>query len=441
MEGLEDCAMKERVVFRGGRDAQGSRVDVAVDEVLGVIDEIGDVVACPTDKVQDCGGMVILPAPVDPHAHLDKALLHTSRPDARNLAGDLEGAIALMHSIDVDFDDVQRRAYRAIMEMVGNGTTYIRTHVDVRDSVGTRNLRALQGVVAELRKQRIAEIQIVCLLGSPLTGTAGKENRKLLEEAIELGVDIVGGCPYLDDRPKDALTILLDAASEAGRPVDFHTDETLAPEVFTLRDLISEVERRGVGGGVTASHCVSLGIHPEATQREVGRRLAELEIAVVALPQTNLYLQARGHHSAPARGITPVTLLREEGVTVAAGADNVRDPFCPIGRFDAFETAALLVLAAHLDPYAAWEACSAEGRKVLGLPPASVAVGESADLLIARGNDLVDALAQASQERTVVHRGRVVARTKVHREWVGELDLKSNGGLQNPFESFLTLKD
>ena len=35
---------------------------------------------------------------------------------------------------------------------------------------------------------------------------------------------------------------------------------------------------------------------------------------------------------------------------VAAGADNIRDPFNPLGRTDPLETASLLAAAAHLTP-------------------------------------------------------------------------------------------
>ena len=51
----------------------------------------------------------------------------------------------------------------------------------------------------------------------------------------------------------------------------------------------------------------------------------------------------------------------------------------------------------------------------MGLPVAGPVVGAAAELLCVEGTDLVDAIARAGQTRTVVHAGRVVARTVVRR--------------------------
>ncbi len=97
----------------------------------------------------------------------------------------------------------------------------------------------------------------------------------------------------------------------------------------------------------------------------------------------------------------------------AAGADNVRDPFNPVGRSDALETVALLVVAGHLTPPEAWECVSSRARAAMGLPAVALEPGSPAEILAVRGASLGDAVARSSDERVVVHRGRVVARTSV----------------------------
>jgi cytosine deaminase len=148
----------------------------------------------------------------------------------------------------------------------------------------------------------------------------------------------------------------------------------------------------------------------------VSEAVAAARIAVVALPQTNLYLQGRDHPAATPRGLTAVTALREAGATVAAGGDNLRDPFHPVGRGDALEVAALMVTCGHLDPAAALESVTAAPSAVLGLPPARIAPGCPADLVALPGGDALEALGAASAHRTVWRAGRVVARTTVHAE-------------------------
>ena len=227
---------------------------------------------------------------------------------------------------------------------------------------------------------------------------------------------MAGGCPHLDPDPDGAVGICLDAAGEAGVPMDLHTDETLNPRKLTLATMADLVTRTGFPHQVTASHCVSLGVQDAGTQQRVSEAVAAARIAVVALPQTNLYLQGRNHPAATPRGLTAVRALRAAGATVAAGGDNLRDPFHPVGRGDALEVAALMVTCGHLDPAAALESVTAAPRAVLGLPPARIAPGCPADLVALPGGDALEALGAASAHRTVWRAGRVVARTTVHAE-------------------------
>src|SRR4029453_5160019 len=96
-----------------------------------------------------------------------------------------------------------------------------------------------------------------------------------------------------------------------------------------------------------------------------------------------------------------------------AGADNVRDPFNPVGRSDAFETAGLLVVAGHLTPAEAYHAVSSGARSVMGLPAAGAGGAASAELLAIRGTSFDDVMASASPDRYVIHAGRLVAHSEM----------------------------
>ncbi len=73
--------------------------------------------------------------------------------------------------------------------------------------------------------------------------------------------------------------------------------------------------------------------------------VARAGLGIVTLPITNLYLQGRDATHAAPRGITAVRRLLEAGIPLAAGGDNLRDPFNPAGRADPFETTSLLMTA------------------------------------------------------------------------------------------------
>jgi cytosine deaminase len=354
----------------------------------------------------DLTGQVLMPSFVEPHAHLDKALT-ASRVD--NLTGDLPGAIEAMQAMlpSLTVKDFVTRAEAALRIQLAYGTTGIRTHVNVGSGIGMRALAAL----IELRERwrGTVDLQLVALVSHPLDGQAGRDLRQALRE----GADVAGGCPHLDPAPDRAVAICLDAAGEAGAPLDLHTDETLNPQALTLADL---VPRTGFPGQVTASHCVSLAVQPPCDQQRISEQVAAASIAVVALPQTNLFLQGRDHPVAMPRGLTAVGPLRAAGATVAAGGDNLRDPFHPVGRGDALEVAALMVTCGHLDPALALESVSSAPRIALGLPPVAIAPGSPADLVALPADDALAALGAASAHRTVWRAGQVVARTTVHSE-------------------------
>jgi cytosine deaminase len=131
---------------------------------------------------------------------------------------------------------------------------------------------------------------------------------------------------------------------------------------------------------------------------------------VIALPQTNLFLQSRGVDTKALRGLTAIAALRRAGANVAAGADNLQDPFNTVGRVDPLETAALMVMAGHLTPDDAYAAVSTAARRALGLAPAGPFVGGVADLLAVRPAATVRAaVADAPATRRVFKAGRLVA--------------------------------
>jgi len=209
-------------------------------------------------------------------------------------------------------------------------------------------------------------------------------------------------------------------ATEAGLGLDLHVDETLDPAVLTLRDLARQVQDSGFEHSVAASHCVSLGMQTPKIQAEVAKEVAEAGVSVFCLPQTNLFLQGRDHPTAMPRGLTAVRALQDAGVLVAAGADNVQDPFNPVGRSDPLETASLLVMAGHQTPDNAYRMVSNNAREGIGLPRLSIEVGSRADLMAIDAVSTRGAIADSPMSRRVYRRGVLVAssdqQTEVHRK-------------------------
>ncbi|MEP7113840.1 MAG: amidohydrolase family protein [Ilumatobacteraceae bacterium] len=337
-------------------------------------------------------GYLLLPAFAEPHAHLDKAFL-AERVD--NPTGDLMGAILAMERArdSITLTDTIERAERAARLLAANGCTAIRTHVDLTVTGRLTSVAALIDVRDRLRG--LVEIQVAALCAWPSIGDEGTEQRALVREAVDMGIDVVGGCPHLETDPAAANDNLLTLAAQAGLPVDLHTDETLNPEMLALEDLAERVAATGFPHGVTASHCVSLGLQSPYRQQEVAEKVAAAGISVIALPHTNLFLQGRGSQVCMPRGVTAVKALRAAGVNVAAGADNLQDPFNPVGRGDPLETAALMIMTAHVLPADALDMVTSAARTAMGLAP-------SDDHVAVRACSIREAIAFGPPDRRVV---------------------------------------
>ncbi len=395
------------LVLRHAHLADGTVADVRIvgDSIVGVDSHID---ASPTDQCVELDGWLLLPAFAEPHAHLDKAFLAEVVP---NPTGDLMGAIEAMeaHRHLVTLDDTIARAERAARMMVANGVTAIRTHADLTMATGLMSVLALIEVRDRLRG--LVEIQVCALTGWPSIGPDGADQRALLRDAISAGIDLIGGCPHLESDPAAANDLFLTVAAEAGLPVDLHTDETLNPGTLGLADLAQRVIDTGFAHGVTASHCVSLGLQSEHRQREVAELVADAGISVITLPHTNLFLQGRQHQTAMPRSLTAVAALRAAGVTVAAGADNQQDPFNPVGRADPLETAGLMIMAAHLLPDDALGTVTEMSRVAIGLAPGGVQTGARADLVAVPARTVREAIAMGPQPRFVTSGGQIVRST------------------------------
>jgi cytosine deaminase len=386
--------------------ADGTTADVRIEGERIVAVEPPSARPAGRDPVVDLGGRLLLPAPVEAHAHLEKTF---TADFLGNDSGDLDGAVAAWYGYRADVAPavVAARASRAALVLLAHGSTAIRTHVDVGTRTGLRLLEAM----VEVRDTvgHLLDLSIVAFVDEPITGAAGAGNRAVLHDALSHGADVVGGAPYRDARPIDAQEALLSIAAEHGTPVDLHTDETLDPASRCLDALPAQIRRLGFAHPVAASHCVSLGSRPRADAERLAADLAATQVSVICCPATNLYLQGRDHGPSTPRGLTALGPLLAAGVTVAGGGDNVQDPFNPLGTGDPLETAALLVLAGHLTVEQAYDAVSRSARRAMGLPAVRIAPGFPADLVALPARTLREAMARRPGHRLVIRHGRIVS--------------------------------
>ncbi|WP_329135400.1 amidohydrolase family protein [Streptomyces sp. NBC_01476] len=382
----ETAAETATLLLCGARLTDGRIVDVRLSgpriEAVGTAGSLAVAAGTGDGTRVDLRGYLLLPAPAEPHAHLDQALTAGGPP-----AGDVE--------------DVQRRATEAALLQLGHGATAVRSHVRIGDVQG---LRALEAVLQARRALRgLVEVQTVAV-PRLLTGVAGADGLAMLRDALKMGAAAVGGCPDLDPDPSGYTEAVLSLAAEFGVPVDLHTAAADPARLARLAAMSG-----GMRPGVTLGPCHGLGALPATAVASAAARLAAAGISVVALPQGGCCVLDRG-------GATPVRALLSAGVRVTAGSGALGDLTNPVGRGDPLEAAFLLASHGECAPQRAYELVSGGARAVMGLPEVRVEAGFPAELLALRGESLTGVLSLA-YSRIVIHRGRVVSRTSAVREY------------------------
>ena len=237
--------------------------------------------------------------------------------------------------------------------------------------------------------------------------------RNWLLAAIDMGADVLGGVPFISDDPIAFLDMVFDLASKSGLPLDLHIDEHLNADKLLFEPLAERTEALGMQNRVVASHSSALSALGPVAAARIIERLARAGIAVVTLPAANLFLQGRDADALPPRGLTRVPELLAAGVRVAAGSDNIQDPFVPTGSGDMLEIARWTLLSAHLgltDVAKAYELVSSSPAAIMGLGKDwGVHKGARADLLITDAEDQEDLVASGSLNRAVMVGGRLVS--------------------------------
>jgi cytosine deaminase len=342
-------------------------------------------------RVIDAEGRAVLPGFVEPHLHLDKALLHRRQP-ARD--GTLAEAIRLTGQLkaEQDRDDVLERS-RAVLDMaVAHGTVAIRAFPQ-------------EGIVKA-------------------AGTL-----ELMEEALRMGASVVGGCPYNEpswDDTRRHIDLVFDLAQRFDVPVDMHADfaDDATERRYAAAGYIADrAIELGWQGRVSLGHVTSLGALTREEAMPVVERLRDAQVTIVTLPATDLYLGGRGDERNQRRGLTPVHLLRDAGVNVTFSSNNVRNAFTPFGKADMLQIGNLLAHAAQFGtPHGQAEVlrmATYDAARSIGLGDYGLAEGRRADVVVLDSPLVADVLADIPPRLWVVKRGRVTVESRhetiIHR--------------------------
>jgi cytosine/creatinine deaminase len=372
----------------------------------------------PGQMTIDAAGALLSPAFVDPHFHLENALLHESV----NHSGTLREAINIYADIkrDMSCANIVGRATRALRLAVANGTLWMRNHVDIDQVAQLRLLEA----ICEVR-DRFAGVIDIQIVAFPQLGLArNPEAVDLMWKAMERGANVVGGMPHGEQNMDDAarhIEIAFEIARAHNVDIDMHVDETDDPYWHTLELLADQTIAAGYQGRVTAGHCCAMAGWDDDRAARIIAKVRQAQVNVVTNTPVNLLIQGRGDRPPVRRGITRVQELLDGGVNVACGQDDMRNMFYPFGRMDMLEVANFVAHAAHLSSperiQAAFDMPRANAARALRLPDYGVHIGAGANLVLIEATSAVDALARQPSRPYIIRAGQVLVHNQAQTDY------------------------
>lgn len=244
----------------------------------------------------DLGGRLVLPPYVDSHLHLDYYM--TGKTDkAKNESGTLFEAIDIWNDFkkDTTKEEMKERMYAAIRDVVGYGTQYIRAQTDCTDPNLT-GIKAALEVRDELKDKVTIQVVAFPQNGMYSFEEDGKTGRDLVEEALQLGADCVGGIPHNEwsrDLGEKAVKEIVRLAVKYDKLIDVHCDETDDTQARFVEALNAEAMLVGRGDLTTASHTCSFGSADDAYAFRMLGLFRQSGMNFVSCPTENLFLQAR----------------------------------------------------------------------------------------------------------------------------------------------------
>ncbi|MFV9675696.1 MAG: amidohydrolase family protein, partial [Anaerolineales bacterium] len=148
-------------------------------------------------QVIDLDGRLVLPGFVDPHVHLDIALMNAwhepGRPEPYLSHYGLNDSMERRRR-EFTSEGIERRAGAALELASSHGVTAMRAQCHIDPEVGLKHLEALLDV-----KEKYVDRVTLQIVGFPQQGlTRCPEAQDLFREAFRLGLDVMGGASNLD---------------------------------------------------------------------------------------------------------------------------------------------------------------------------------------------------------------------------------------------------
>ena len=381
---------------------EGVTADIGIDK--GRVVAIEPQLAAEGEAL-DLGGRLVTPGFIETHIHLDKSRI-LGRCKAER--GDLEEAIGEVAKQKKSFtaEDVYNRAKTTLEKAILNGTTHMRTQLEVDPGIGLRGLEGVRPLIEEYKWAIDLEICIFPQEG--LLNNPGTD--ELMLQALKSGGTVVGAAPYTDSSPHGQIDRVFAIAREFDIDIDMHLDFAPTPDDLDLLYVCEQAERFKWGGRVAIGHVTKLSTAPPDLLAKCGKRMADAGVALTVLPSTDLYLMGRHMQHSVMRGVTEAHKLLHHGVNCSLSTNNVLNPFTPFGDCSLVRMANIYanicqVGSAH-DTRECFNMITTRSAKLMNLKDYGLEVGKPADLAVLDAESPEQAVAELSPVLYAFKRGK-----------------------------------
>lgn len=376
-------------------------VDIAIKD--GKIAAIENEINLDAAQIIDAEGKLVTESFVNGHLHLDKVYTLEMAGQAAIKEYNGDGMGGAMTSIEraADFKAAYDESWilpnvRKVCDLaVKYGNTHIRAFADIDSKAKLEGVKALLKAREEYKDK--VELQVVAFPQDGVDREPG--TRELIEEAVKMGADVVGGIPWIEfttEEEQAHVDKMCDIAKKYDKPISMLLDDVGDMEERTLEMLAKKSIEMGWQGKVTAQHCRAMELYPENYFRKLVTLLKKAGIGLVSDPHTGP-LAAR------------VKDLLAAGIPVGLGQDDVQDAYYPFGECNmqqiAFLAAHMLRMVSFDDMELLYDMVTTSAAKALGMKNHELVVGGNADLVVLEAEDVYHAIWYHRAPRYVIKNG------------------------------------
>jgi cytosine/creatinine deaminase len=393
------------------RSTAGKQFEIGI--LNGKIEAISEKVSGDAISVIDACGNLVTESFINSHLHLCKVFTldmmgdeaikayHGSEGEMGSAMTGIELAMKVKEKYHESW--IIKNVRKAVAYGAIYGCTHMRVFADVDSKAKLEGIKALLRARDEFKG--IVDLQVVAFAQDGLVREKGAE--KLVNEAMDLGADVVGGIPwieYTDSDIKEHVKIIFDIAEKYNKPVSMLVDDAGDPGLRSLELMAVETIKRGMIGRSLAHHCRAAAVYPEPYLIKLTYLLKQAKMGWSTAP-----------HTGPMHA--PVQKLLGEGVLIFIGQDDISDAYYAFGRNNMLECAFLgahtLWMSTREEMETLYDMVTILPARGIGLTDHTLKIGAPANLVVLDQPNVNEALRFHEAPAFTISHGKVVDKKRM----------------------------